>query len=142
MLRLNLMKLSILNAYAPTECTLSEATKATFYTDLNKAKAELDLKPKFKIVTLGDFNATISSHSKESGAWDEILASINSYRVTTNGNGEKLLGWCLKHKMMIMNSKYWTKRIHRATWQHAATGKWKRIDYICISRWVAKYVKS
>ena len=58
------LKMSILNAYAPTERTKSDAAKSSFYSALSKAKKYLDESPKFKVVTLGDFNATISSMSK------------------------------------------------------------------------------
>lgn len=45
--------------------------------------------------------------------------------------------------MKITNSIFRTKRIHRETWKNAAaTGKWKRIDYICTCDWLFKMVKS
>ena len=28
------------------------------------------------------------------------------------------------------------------TWQQAATGKWKRVDYICAQKWVTKFIRS
>ena len=57
------MKLTALNVYAPTETTKSDATKSAFYSALSKAKTYLEGTPKYKLVTLGDFNATISSQS-------------------------------------------------------------------------------
>ena len=136
------MRIAILNAYAPTQSSKSDAAKITFYSALTKAKEQLDQKPKYKVITLGDFNATISSHSKECGSWDTILGHNNSDRVETNSNGERLLTWCLQSQMKIMNTSFRSKRIHRGTWRHAATGKWKRVDYICTSEWVSKMVKS
>ena len=94
------MRITILNSYAPTDCTMPEATKAAFYTVFNK-KYQPDLKPKFKVIAIGDINATISSHSKKSGMLDVILGCNNFDRVETDGNGERLLGWCLKHTMII-----------------------------------------
>ena len=136
------MRLALLNVYSPTDCTQSEAAKAAFYCALNKAKLVLDESPKYKMIAMGDWNATISAQSKASGAWDSILGYNNSDRVETNNNGERMLAWCSKHDMKIMNTIFRTKRIHRETWQHAATGKWKRIDYMCTTNWVAKYVRS
>ena len=46
------MRLSILNAYAPTDASKSEATKAAFYNSLNKAVVHLEKTPKYKIRTL------------------------------------------------------------------------------------------
>ena len=136
------MRLSILNVYAPTNVTESESTKNAFYSALNKAKEDLDRNPSYKVVALGDFNATISSKSKDSGSWNSILGHNNSDKVITNDNGERMLKWCLKNNMKITNSLFRSKRIHRGTWRHAATGKWKRLDYICTSNWVHKMVKS
>ena len=136
------MRLALLNAYAPTEANGSETVKSSFYKALSKAKSALGKTPKFKLVTLGDFNATISSQSKTSGDWDSVLGHNNSDRVVTNDNGERFLTWCYQNQMRIVNSMFRTKRIHRATWQHAATGKWKRLDYICTTSWVLKFVRS
>ena len=63
------LKMSILNAYAPTDSTKSDAAKAGFYSALTKAKKRPEESPKFKVVTIGDFNATISSKSNDSGGW-------------------------------------------------------------------------
>ena len=98
--------------------------------------------PKFKVIALGDFNATISSHSKTSGAWDNVLGHNNSDRVQTNDNGERLLSWYSKNKLKIVNSIFRSNRVHRGTWQHAATGKWKRLDYICTTGWTIKFAQS
>ena len=140
--RVHGMDLALLNAYAPHDATPSEASKDSFYVALSKAKHELDKTPRFKIIPLGDFNATISSDSKSSGAWDSVLGRNNSDRVTTNGNGDRLLKWCVNNNMMIMNSFFASKRIHRETWRNPATGTWKRIDYICATRWVSKMVQN
>ena len=135
------MRLSVLNVYAPTNSTKAESTKTNFYRALDKAQLIMNNKPKFKRIVLGDFNATISSRSKESGAWDNIIGTNNSNLVDTNGNGEKMLQMCQKHQLKIVNSFYRSKRIHRATWRHASTGIWKRLDYICTSDWIMKFSK-
>ena len=53
-----------------------------------------------------------------------------------------MFAWCLENHMKIINTCFRTKRIHRGTWRHAATGKWKRVDYICTSNWVSRFVRS
>jgi retron-type reverse transcriptase len=134
------MRLAILNAYAPTN-KASETSKMSFYRCLNKAKKELDdSSSKYKMIMLGDLNATISSQSKETKAWDSVLGHNNSDLVDTNDNGERLLTWCLQNQMKLINTIFRCKRIHRGTWFHAATGKWKRLDYICTTPWVSRYV--
>ena len=136
------LKLSIINAYSPTDCSKSDAAKSTFYSTLNKAKKYLDESPKFKLVTLGDFNSTISSESKDSGAWDQVLGHNNSDRVKTNNNGERLLMWCLKNKIKLVNTMFRSKRIHRETWLNSITKKWKRVDYIGTTSWLLQFVRS
>ena len=136
------LRLAILNVYSLTNATESEAAKSSFYATLNKAKQQLDGNPRYKVITLGDFNATISSHSKTSGTWDKILGNNNSDRIQTNDNGERMLKLCLQNNMRILNSIFRTKRIHRETRRHHGTGDWKRIDYICTTPWLERYVQS
>ena len=136
------LKLSILNAYAPTDSTKSDAAKSSFYSALSKAKKYLDESPKFKVVTTGDFNATISSMSKDSGAWDKVLGHNNSDRLPTSNNGERLLMWCLKNNIQLVNTMFRSKRIHRGTWFNEHTKKWKRIDYIGTCKWLLRFVRS
>ena len=92
------MRLAILNVYSPTN-TAADTAKSTFQSSLNKAKKELDKKPKYKSATIGGFNATISSQSKESGAWEPILGHSDSDRIEPNDNGERILAWCLQNNM-------------------------------------------
>ena len=128
------MQLAILNVHAPTN-TSPETSKMAFYKSLNKAKKELD-DNYYKMIMLGDLNAIISSQSKESNAWDPVLGHNNSARDETDDNGERLFTWCLQNQMKIINSIFRCKRIHLGTWFHAATKKWKRLDYICTTPWV------
>ena len=116
-------RLALLNTYAPTEANGSETAKLSIYKALSKPKFALRKAPKFKLVTLRDFNATISSQSKTFGDWDSVLCHNNSDRVVTNAIGERFLTWCYQNQMRIVNSMFRTKRIHRAIWQHAETGK-------------------
>ena len=44
--------------------------------------------------------------------------------------------------MVMANTVFRSKRIHRETWVHPRTKEWKRIDYICTTDWVMKFVKS
>lgn len=105
-------------------------------------KEELWKTPRYRLIALGDFNATISSKIKGSDSWEFVLGHNNSDKVDTNGNDKQLLKWFLKNNMRITNSLFQTKQIHHEIWRYAATGKWKRIDYICTCDWIFKMVKS
>ena len=98
-------KMMILNCYAPTDSTKSDTAKNYFYKVLQKAKEDLDKYPKFKMITLGDFNATIGAGSKESGSWNNILGHNNSDRRETNGNGDHLLQWCSRNQVKLVIQK-------------------------------------
>ena len=115
------MKLNVLNVYAPCDSTKSESTKNNFYNALNKAKLAIDGNPKYKKIVLGDYNATISSSSKESGAFDGVLGTNNSNRDETNGNGDRMPRWCLKHQMKIVNSLFRSRRILCEIWRNSST---------------------
>ena len=87
------MRLSILNVSAPTNVAESESkNNNTFYSALNKAKEQLDGNPSHKVVVLSDFNATISSKSKDCGSWDTALGHNNSDMVGKYDNGGCLNG--------------------------------------------------
>ena len=129
------------SVYAPIEDS-KQAAKTAFYSALDKAKKKLDDHPRHKVITLGDFNYAISSRSRDSGAWDNALGHNNANQIETNDNGEKMLTWCLKHRMKILNIMFRSKRIHRGTWRNPKTGRWKRLDYICTSGWLAKFASS
>ena len=125
------MKMTVLNAYAPTNTNVAETSKATFYRELSRAKTEFNVHSKYKLVTLDDLNATIGLDSKESGAWDSVLGHNYSDRVETNNNGERLLSWCARNHMVLANTMFRSKRVHRETWMHPRFKQWKRINYIC-----------
>ena len=44
--------------------------------------------------------------------------------------------------MRLTNTLFRSKRIHRETWWHAPTDKWKRVDYICTTKWMFQFVRS
>ena len=50
--------------------------------------------------------------------------------------------WCLKNKILLANTLFRSKRIHRETWQNPATKRWKRIDYIGVSKWLFRFIRS
>ena len=80
------MRVAILNVYAPTDASQADSAKSIFFAAMTKAKTNLDLTPKYKVITLGDFNATISAASKDSGSWNDILGSNNPNLRETNNN--------------------------------------------------------
>ena len=85
-----------------TETNGSETAESSFYKAFSKPQFALGKAPKFKLVTLRDFNATISSQSKTFGDWDSVLCHNNSDRVVTNDIGERFLTW--RYQMLQLES--------------------------------------
>ena len=135
------MKLRVTNVYAPTN-EASDSIKDNFYAELRKTEKEITKTPKYKSVLLGDFNATIGMDSEDSGIWNYSLGSNNSNMVKTNNNGERFLTFASKYRYKITNSIFRSKRIHRGTWYHAPSKKWKRLDYILVRKFVMRFTKS
>ena len=77
--------------------------KLYFTTNFEKTRTEVLQKSKFKLVLLGEFNATIGMKSKVSGAWDNILGSNNHdlsvYKLEINEDDELLPKFCSESKM-------------------------------------------
>ena len=137
----NCLRLNVTNVYSPTNVA-SGSSKDLFYRELYKTEIECNKSSKFKSIVLGDFNATIGMNSKLHGAWDKVLGFNNSDLIDTNDNGDRFLKFCLEHKLHILNTIFRSKRIHRNTWLHAATGTRKRIDYITTRGFLFKLTTS
>ena len=108
-------------AYAPT-LTAEEDKKDEFYDDLDlvlRSKSSRD-----KVVLLGDFNARVG---KRSDLWDAIgprgVGKMNAY-------GLRLLSLCSEHGLVITNTLFRLKNIHKTSWMHPRSKQWHLIDYI------------
>ncbi len=47
-----------------------------------------------------------------------------------NESSEALLSWCALNGLVVMNTMYEKKRIHKYTWQHPGSKQWHCIDHI------------
>ena len=47
-----------------------------------------------------------------------------------NENGEALLTFCALNELVIMNTTFKKKNIHKYTWQHPGSKQWHCIDYV------------
>ena len=46
-----------------------------------------------------------------------------------NESGEALLSFCALNELVIMNTTFEKKDIHKYTWEHPGSKKWHCIDY-------------
>ena len=134
LVKVNNIKTSITNCYAPTNCA-NDNKKDLFYRNLQKC---IDSTPKqYKNIIIGDFNATIGEESF--GFW-QCLGPTNN-KMETNNNGHRLLKFSENNNMRLENSiRPSTKGEKRINTWVSPTGFEKRLDYILTSQFIHKYV--
>ena len=99
---------TFIQAYARTE-NADDAIKDAFYKELS---AELRRTPRHDFTILaGDFNAQIGP---ERHALEHVIGPHGS-ATTTNDNGMRLLAFCATHNLVIGNTYFAHKNIHKMT---------------------------
>lgn len=119
-------KVFVISAYAPTE-TATASAKSAFYCELNKI---IKSRPQnSQLITVGDFNATAqaaSSYTRFRGS-----TYVTGDDLKSNENGEKLLDFCRKHDLSILNSWFDQKIPSRTNTWYSNDGKTRKcIDFI------------
>jgi len=123
--------LRVINCYAPTEGD-SDSTKNAFYYALNK---QFKCDKTFKIVCLGDFNATTSASWRNCSLRENIV--IDNLEV--NNNGERFHQLLNTHCLSVLNTWFDHKKCRRITW-HSPDGTTKKIyDFILVGSWLRQY---
>ena len=120
---------TILSVYAPTHRS-SQEKKEEFYTDLQRT---LDGVAKDDVLLLlGDFNAGVGSSERQTGTvtsnWNGVKGCHGVGKM--NESGEALLSFCAVNELVIMNTTFEKRNIHKYTWQHPGSKKWHCIDYV------------
>ena len=108
--------------YAPTHQS-SQEKKEEFYTDLQRT---LDGVAKDDVLLLlGDFNARVGSSERQTGTvtsnWNGVKGCQGVGKM--NESGEALLSFCAVNELVIMNTTFEKRNIHKYTWQHPGSKK-------------------
>uniref|UniRef100_A0A1Y1M3Z3 Reverse transcriptase domain-containing protein n=1 Tax=Photinus pyralis TaxID=7054 RepID=A0A1Y1M3Z3_PHOPY len=123
-------KTSILVVYGPDE---NEAVKIKdeFWEKLTEEIEEI----KGRLLIIGDLNGRVGKRNQESGE------TIGTYGETTlNNNGRRLVDFCLLNNLIITNTFYAHKDIHKYTREVRSRGERSIIDYIIIDRYHRKEI--
>ena len=109
---------TIISVYAPTHRS-SQGKKDEFYADLQKSLDGVDRND--VLLLLGDFNARVGSNEKFTGmsSWDGVKGCHGVGKM--NESGEALLSFSALNELVIMNTTFEKKDIHKYTWQHPGT---------------------
>ena len=100
--------ITLINVYAPTEDN-TEETKEQLYDNLQYL---LDKTPKNDtVIILGDVNAQLGKER----LYREVTG-LHSLHEETSRNGELLCEFAYANNMVVMNTNFQHKRIHKITW--------------------------
>lgn len=120
--------LTVVAAYAPTEAA-EESVKDDFYEMLQRTVARIPRK--HYLVVAGDFNAQTGTDRR---GWEKVLGLYGAGSL--NDNGHRLLEFANWSRMVITNTVFPHKDIHRYTWKHPNGVDRAMIDYILVrQRW-------
>ena len=116
--------LSVVSVYAPTHRS-SQVVKDKFYDDLQCVVDSIGVDD--VLVILGDFNARVGCGSL-GDEWSDVRGRHGIGKI--NGSGEALLSWCALNNLVVLNTVFQKKDIHKVTWQHPGSKQWHCIDYV------------
>ncbi|KAK4308135.1 hypothetical protein Pmani_020165 [Petrolisthes manimaculis] len=105
-------KMTIINTYAPTnpKCERNQNIREQYYAELDAIHANIFNRT--VLIVTGDFNAkTGSAHH----LYPENVGQYGKGHV--NGNGEALTEFAYQHDLVLTNTKFHHKMLHRTTWE-------------------------
>ena len=117
--------MKLLCVYAPTH-RASQVDKDKFYADLQGVVDGVSAEDVLLVV--GDFNARVGSGQMGGDEWDGVRGRHGVGLMNTSG--EALLAWCSLNGLVVMNTVFEKKEIHKYTWQHPGSKRWHCIDCI------------
>ena len=112
-LKCHLSYVTVVAIYAPTKPSSGTAQVAapsdTFYDQLQSVVS--DVPPRDMLLVLGDFNARVGSDFQ---SWRSVIGPHGMG--DCNGNGERLLDFCSNIQLLVTNTWFKHKFIHKNTW--------------------------
>lgn len=112
------------SAYAPVN-DVAEEVREAFWNELNECLGGFNGND--KVCLLGDLNAKVGDV--------EVRGIVGPFGVQgKNKNGENLLELCAANEMIIGNTWFNKRKIHKYTWVSGVTGDCALLDYICVSQ--------
>lgn len=91
---------------------------------------------KGEIIVMGDLNGRIGSNNK---GVEEYMGTEGEK--VQNGNGKRIIEMCRNHQLIIANTKFTHKDIHKVTWERKKKQEKSIIDYFLIDKQLWDKVK-
>lgn len=115
---------TIIVVYGPNEDNSTE-TKEQFWDELTTITEEAI----GTVVILGDFNGRVG---RRDSMYKEVMGPFGED--IRNNNGERLLNFCILNNMLVTNTLFEHKNIHRYTREMSSRGEKSIIDYILVQK--------
>ena len=87
------------------------------------------------LIVMGDLNARVGRNGQ---VWDSILDSHGE--ATKNDSGERLMQFCAMNELLVTNTLYQHKDIHKYTWECPGRQLKSLIEYILVRKDVRSLV--
>ena len=132
-LKCHLSYVSVIAVYAPTNPSSNTvqavAPSDAFYDQLQSVVAAVP--PRDMLLFLGDFNARVGTDFQ---SWRSVIGPHGMG--DCNHNGERLLDFCANNQLLVTNTWFKHKNIHKATWFHNGdrSRRGHIIDYVLVNR--------
>ena len=125
-LRIDGRWVTLAQVYAPTDDSRDEI-KDSF----NKSLEEMlvFVAKHDHLVLMGDFHATVG---RDVTTWGEVIDRHGE--AAMNGNGQRLLRLCAMNELVVLNTFYQHKDIHKFTWESKGRGLKSVIDYFIMRK--------
>ena len=78
-----------------------------------------------KLIVMGDLNARVG---RNVGVWGDVIGKQS--KLVENGNGKRLLQLCAENELVVANTWFQHKDIHKFTWQCRGENQRSIIDYL------------
>ena len=130
--RFNQINVRVVVVYAPCEGAKEEAVN-NFYACLEGVVSNSG---DDSLIIIGDFNGRIGCNN---AGVEDIMGSFGEQK-EANKNGKRLIDFCAGIGLVITNSVFKHKDIHKYTWEEPARKRKSIIDYILVSKDLRRYV--
>ncbi|XP_071512677.1 uncharacterized protein [Panulirus ornatus] len=115
----------IIGAYAPGH-EKKDQERQVFWEQLNECVSGFDARD--RVIVMGDLNAKVSNVAVEG------IIGIHGVFSVVNGNGEELVDLCAEKGLMIGNTWFKKRDIHKYTYVSRRDGQRALLDYVLIDR--------